>query len=48
MRTFADIPAGAALFIDSNTLLHQFFPHPVFGPACKALLERIANREVEG
>jgi predicted nucleic acid-binding protein len=44
--TFAEIPAGAALFLDANTLIYHFTPDPVFGPACRSLLERIARQEV--
>jgi hypothetical protein len=30
--TFADLPGGAAVFVDANALVCHFQPHPVFGP----------------
>lgn len=45
---FADLPAGASVFVDANTLVYHFQPHPVFGPACTALLERIEHKELVG
>jgi predicted nucleic acid-binding protein len=44
--TFSDIPAGASLFIDANTFVYHFTPHPVLQPACSALLARVARREL--
>ncbi|HJT35458.1 MAG TPA: PIN domain-containing protein [Pirellulales bacterium] len=44
--TFGDIPAGASLFIDANTFVYHFTPHPVFRPACEKLIERIELREL--
>jgi predicted nucleic acid-binding protein len=46
--TFADIPAGSALFIDANIFVYYFEPHPVFGPPCQQLFLRIENNELEG
>ena len=46
--TFDDIPAGATLFLDANTLIYHFTPEPTFGPACRSLLERVARQEVSG
>jgi len=46
--TFDDIGAGLAIFVDANILLYYFTGHPVYGTACERLLDRIANREVEG
>jgi predicted nucleic acid-binding protein len=46
--TFADIPAGAAVFPDANTLVSHFGAHPVLGPPCKQLLDRIENKDFEG
>jgi predicted nucleic acid-binding protein len=46
--TFADIPAGATVFLDANTFVYYFVPHPVFGPACSDLLERIEQGKVQG
>lgn len=44
--TFADIPTGASVFIDANTFVYHFAPHPVFKAACGLLLLRsgIAQR----
>jgi predicted nucleic acid-binding protein len=46
--TFADLPAGAVVFVDANTLTYHFQPHPVFGPACRQLLQRIEQQQVTG
>ncbi len=46
--TFADLLAGASIFLDANTLVYHFGPHPVFGPACNQLLQRIENGELAG
>jgi hypothetical protein len=35
--TFADLPAGAAVFLDANILVYDFSSHSVFGPACRQL-----------
>jgi hypothetical protein len=44
----ADLVAGESVFVDANTLTYQFQPHPVWGPACSQLLQRIENQELEG
>ena len=44
--TFADVPTGASLFIDANTFVYHFMPHPTLQAACSALLARIAQRDV--
>jgi predicted nucleic acid-binding protein len=46
--TFADIPHGAAVFLDANVLLHHFTGHPQFGAASSGLLDRIEKGECEG
>ena len=46
--TFADIPAGSVVFIDSNTLVFHFTSHPMYGAACTQLLRRVEQQEVEG
>ncbi len=46
--TFDDIPAGSSLFVDANTFIYYFEPHPVFGPPCQPLFPRIENHEVQG
>jgi predicted nucleic acid-binding protein len=46
--TFADLVAGESIFVDANTLVYHFGPHPLFGPACSQLVQRIENGEVAG
>ena len=46
--TFADLPAGASVFVDANTLVYHFQPHPVLGAACTDLVERIERQELTG
>jgi predicted nucleic acid-binding protein len=46
--TFTDIPAGVAVFVDTNTFVYYFMPHLVFGPPCKALLEKMEHQELRG
>src|SRR4051812_43613176 len=46
--TFDTIPAGAAVFLDANTLVYYFTAHPAFGAACRALLERVERKDFEG
>ncbi len=45
---FGDIPNGAAVFLDANTLVYHFSSHPTFGATCQALIERIARGELQG
>ena len=44
--TFADIPAGAAVFLDANTFVYHFTPHPDFRTVCASLFLRIMRREL--
>src|SRR5262249_1916297 len=46
--TFADLPFGAAVFIDANIFVYHFSPHAIFAPACMDLLERIGRQELQG
>ena len=46
--TFADLPPGAAVFIDANILVYHFLPHPVLGPPCTNLLDQIENKHLIG
>ena len=46
--TFADLVAGEAVFVDANPLTYHFQPHPVWGPPCTDLLQRIENQELAG
>jgi predicted nucleic acid-binding protein len=45
---FANLAAGSDVFLDANTLVYHFQPHPAFGLACRELLDRIALGEVSG
>ena len=46
--TFDEIPAGIAVFLDSNTLIYHFTGHPKYGAACTRLTERIERQEIQG
>lgn len=46
--TFADLAGGARVFLDANTLVYHFGPHPVFGAACNELVRRIEAGDLEG
>ncbi len=46
--TFAQIPAGTAVFVDANTLVYHFTNHPTFGPACTQLVKRIEHQNLAG
>jgi len=46
--TYADLPAGAGVFVDASVVIHHFEPNAVFGPAATTFLERIENQEIEG
>jgi predicted nucleic acid-binding protein len=44
--TFADIPAGASVFIDANIFIYHFARDPALASACTALLLRVARQEI--
>jgi predicted nucleic acid-binding protein len=46
--TFVQIPRGAAVFLDANTLVYHFANHPTFGAACTHLVKRIEQHELTG
>lgn len=46
--TFADIPAGEAVFVDANIFLFYFLPNPLLGPPCDRLLRQIENGVIQG
>jgi predicted nucleic acid-binding protein len=48
MMTFADLVAGDHVFLDANTLVYHFGPHPTLGAACNQLVHRIENQELSG
>jgi predicted nucleic acid-binding protein len=45
---FADLLPGDSVFVDANTLIYHFGPHPMFGLACNQLIQRIENHELHG
>jgi predicted nucleic acid-binding protein len=45
---FQDLVPGDAVFVDANTLVQQFEPHPALGPLCDQLAQRIDNLELQG
>ncbi len=45
---FADLVAGESVFVDANTLIYHFGPHPTFGAACQQLVRRIENQDLLG
>lgn len=44
----ADVPAGAAIFVDANTFVYAFAPDPSLGPPCFEFLQRIAQGDLAG
>jgi predicted nucleic acid-binding protein len=46
--TFADLVKGDSLFLDANTLVYHFEPHPTLGSLCTQLLLRIEQQELIG
>jgi predicted nucleic acid-binding protein len=45
---FTDLAIGEQVFVDANVLTYHFQPHPMFGPPCQQLLQRIRNAEIIG
>ena len=43
---FADLLAGASVFLDANTFVYHFAPHPVFRSACTQFLDRSGRAEI--
>lgn len=39
---------NATVFVDANTLVYHFQPHPVLGSPCTALVKRIELKELSG
>jgi predicted nucleic acid-binding protein len=46
--TFADIPPGAAIFLDANTFVYHFINEANRGTASTLLLERVEHEEIDG
>src|SRR5437899_1221519 len=45
---FVDLLQDDSVFLDANTLVYHFEPHPILGPPCNQLVTRIENQEVLG
>jgi predicted nucleic acid-binding protein len=45
---YADLPAGATVFLDASVFIHHFEPNAAYGPAATEFLERIENQELNG
>ncbi len=46
--TFAQLVAGSSVFLDANTLVYFFQPHPTHGPACQQLMQRVVQGQLQG
>ena len=45
---FSQVPKGADIFLDTNTLVYHFGPDAAYGNACTDLLVRIKRQEIAG
>lgn len=45
---FADLATGDSVFVDANSLIYHFSPHPTFGTPCRQLVQRIENQDLLG
>src|SRR5262245_47350006 len=45
---YADLPAGATVFVDASVFIHHFEPNALYGSASTDFLERIENQEIDG
>jgi predicted nucleic acid-binding protein len=45
---FASLAKGDSVFVDANTLIQLFQPHPSLGLHCQQLIRRIDNQELLG
>ena len=43
---FSDLAGGDQVFLDSNTLVYHFGPHPVLGQSCNQLIQRIEGQDL--
>lgn len=46
--TLVQLATGESVFLDANTLVYYFQPHPLYGPSCQQLLARIEQQDVLG
>lgn len=44
---YADLPAGATIFVDASVFIHHFEPNTRFGPAVTEFLERVGQEYTE-
>ena len=45
---YADLLAGATVFVDASVFVHHFEPNALYGPPATEFLERIENHELIG
>lgn len=45
---FNQLATGDAVFLDANTLVYHFEPHPVHGQTCSQLISRIDQQNLQG
>ena len=45
---YADLPAGATVFLDASVFIHHFEPNALYGPPATEFLERVENQEIVG
>src|SRR5260370_12745994 len=46
--TLDDFQLGESFFLDVNTLVYHFQPHPILGTICSQLISRVQNQELFG
>lgn len=46
--TFDQVPAGAAIFVDADTLIYHYANDPKYGAACTRLLKRVELQQLQG
>jgi predicted nucleic acid-binding protein len=46
--TFDQIPQGADVFLDANSLVYHFTNDPAYGAPCSRLVKRIEQRSLRG
>jgi predicted nucleic acid-binding protein len=46
--TFAQIPAGVAIFLDANSLVYHFTNDPKYGVACTRLVQQVEQGALAG
>jgi predicted nucleic acid-binding protein len=46
--TFSQLIPGAAVYLDATTFVHYFQPHPLHGPHCRQLIQRVEQQQLAG